>query len=156
MLAILARVLMLVACVPLLQPTGFCICKVDWSSRTPPAQERAEAEVPSRLTALKSEYCTQRCGSDDGNQSPTPRLPERSCPSPADDNHMPGCPASMGADRFKWVEPAGRFAQTLPPVETGTFLPFELVVPVAVRPIPSSAHAPSSPPFYLSHCSLVI
>jgi len=69
---------------------------------------------------------------------------------------MPGCPASVGVDRFKWVEPAQSFAQTLPPPDVGTFLPLEVVPPVAARPIPPAANWPSSLPIYLSHCALVI
>lgn len=69
---------------------------------------------------------------------------------------MPGCPASVGVDRFKWVEPAQSFAQTLPPPDVGTFLPLEVVPPVAARPIPPAANRPSSLPIYLSHCTLVI
>ena len=69
---------------------------------------------------------------------------------------MPGCPASVGVDRFKWVEPAQSFAQTLPLHDVGSFLPLEVVLPVAVRPIPPATNGPSSLPIYLSHCALVI
>ena len=155
MLEILARVLMLMACVPLLQPAGFCICKLDCSSPTLPAQQCAEVQVRSLPSAQKSECCTLHCGTNGGNKSTAPE-PQRPYPSPTDDNHMPGCPASVGADQLKWAVPAETFAQTLPPAEIGALLPFELATPVNVRPTLSGTHSTSSPPFYLSHCSLVI
>ena len=157
MLAILARILMLVACVPLLQPPGFCVCKADWPGRTSPSQDSA-GQTNSRSAPQKSGCCSQRNANDStvkaaptASSEPAPHP----CPAPADDDHLPGCPASAGVDRFKWVEPAQSVAEALPPVELTAFLHLEVAAPAA-RPIPPSTNASSSPPLYLSHCSLVI
>lgn len=156
-MAILARVLMLVACLPLLQPTGFCVCKAGWPGRTSSAHENTSRAFTSQAS-VKSGCCSKRQSSDDLACAST-SLPEPTpypCPSPSDDDHLPGCPASVGVDRFKWVEPAPSFAQTLPPLDVGAFLPLVVVLPVAVHPNPPAANWPSSPPIYLSHCALVI
>lgn len=140
---------MLVACVPLLQSPGFCVCKAAGPGRTPsPAQEPAEARTDSFAAPQKAGCCSHRSLNAEANNT-APSDPDRPapCPTPADDDHhMPGCPASVGVDRFKWVEPAESFAQTSLPLEVGTFLPLEVVLPVAARPIPPAANWPSSPP----------
>lgn len=156
-MAILARVLMLVACVPLLQPTGFCVCKAAGPGRvSSPWQEPAEARTHSPTIPQKAGCCSHRNVNAEDNKA-APAAPDRPapCPTPGDD-HMPGCPASVGVDRIKWVEPAQSFAQTLPLLDVGSFLPLEVVLPVTVRPIPPAANCPSSLPIYLSHCALVI
>lgn len=156
-MSILARILMLVACVPLLQPPGFCVCKAGGPVRTSSSQAVA-GQSNTNLAPLKNGCCTQRniqiAAKPDLSEHTEPA--PQPCPAPADDNHMPGCPASPGVDRFKWVEPAQSVAQTLPPLEAGTFLHFEVVTPVTARSRPPAANWPSSPPIYLSHCSLVI
>jgi hypothetical protein len=156
-LAILARILMLVACVPLLQPTGFCVCKADWSGRTLPSQD-----VRSQTNSLPAPQKTGCCSQHTAKESTTTSATTESsvpaphpCPAPADDDHLPGCPASVGVDRFKWVEPVQSPAEALPPAEVTAFLHLEVAAP-ATRPIPPSPNASSSPPLYLSHCSLVI
>lgn len=157
-MAILARVLMLVACVPLLQPTGFCVCKAGEGQRTSPHREPVAVGSHVQATPKKAGCCSQRHSVDEVSKTATtPADPApQPCPSPGGDDHMPGCPASVGVDRFKWVEPAQSLAQTLPPLDVGTFLPLEVVQPVAVRPIPPAANLPLSLPIYLSHCALVI
>ena len=157
-MANLSRVLMLVACVPLLQPTGFCVCKAGEWQRASPHQEPIAVSSHVQVAAQKTGCCSQRCTTDEATETattPTEPVPHP-CPSPGDDDHMPGCPASVGVDRFKWVEPAQSIAQTLPPLDVGTFLPLEVVQPVTVRPIPPAANLPLSLPIYLSHCALVI
>ena len=68
---------------------------------------------------------------------------------------MPGCPASAGVDRFKWVEPSSSLDNILPPVEAVAFALAE--VAEVVSPLTHTSAIPaSSPPLYLSHCSLVI
>lgn len=156
MLAILARVLMLVACVPLLQPPGFCVCKVGVSSRTSPYQD-VSGQTHRCPVPQKSGCCSQRnahvtTGETFANLSFVPA--PHPCPAPADDDHLPGCPASVGVDRFKWVEPAQSFADPLLPAEVAVFVSLE-VAPLAPRPAAPSFNWPS-PPLYLSHCSLVI
>jgi hypothetical protein len=157
MLSILARFLMLVACVPLLQPTGFCVCKAGVPSRTSPSQD-ATGQTDSRPALQKTGCCSQRNAQDCHTKSDATEFPVSAphpCPAPADDDHLPGCPASVGVDRFKWVEPVQSFADALPPVEVTAFLPLEVAAPAA-NLIPPSTNSSSSPPLYLSHCSLVI
>ncbi|MFO0937560.1 MAG: hypothetical protein U0798_13700 [Gemmataceae bacterium] len=76
-------------------------------------------------------------------------------PAPVDD-HVPGCPASIGADQFKWVEPAGTFAQAVLPAALVSWQSWEMDLLSVVRSIPSDAPPPSSSPLYVMHCSLVI
>ena len=156
-MAILGRILMLVACVPLLQPPGFCLCKAGSPSHTSPYQD-VSGETDRCPAPQKSGCCSQRNAHDTTAKTPASLSSEpaqRPCPAPADDDHLPGCPASVGVDRFKWVEPAQSFAEPLPPVEVTVFLSLGVTALVA-RPVPTSLNWPSSPPLYLSHCSLVI
>lgn len=153
-MAILARVLMLLACLPLLQPPGVCVCKTAGPDRTLPSPERT-AHAKSR-PAPKKGCCSRPDDSAFAVQCGTPE-PSAShpCPPPSDDHHLPGCPASAGVDRFKWVEPARTFAEALPPVEFYSFLPVQTAAAVS-RPISPSVNRPPSSPLYLSQCSLVI
>ena len=152
-LATLSRVLMLVACVPLLQPTGFCICKTTSPTH---AQTNHLLQVQVEDPHTPSSDCSCRhCKSERPPASPT-KVGEPSAPAPIpDDSHSPGCPASPGVDRFKWVEPVQPLVLDLPAVEVIAFPPTE-VVKFATLPTSTSTAWPSSPPFYLSHCSLVI
>lgn len=144
---------MLVACVPLLQPTGFCVCKT--ASRTHAQTDHlTQIQVEAPHTPLSDCTC-RHCTSER-----PPTLPTKTCepgfPDPVpDDSHSPGCPASPGIDRFKWVEPVQSLVFDLPAVEVIAFLPTE-VVKFVTLPTTTSTAWPSSPPFYLSHCSLVI
>lgn len=154
-MAILARVLMLVACVPLLQPPGFCVCKAAGSGRTSPSQ-KGSALANSSPAPTKG-CCSRRSPNDPVTSATTESPAPTPCPAPADDDHhLPGCPASVGVDRFKWVEPAQSFSDSLPAVDPGSFLPLDVVLPVAVRLIPPALISRSLPPIYLTYCSLVI
>jgi hypothetical protein len=158
MLALWGRVLMLVACVPLLQPTGFCVCKAGGRDRTLPRQVHIDAEATASSTVKKSGCCSQ-CHTPDAAKllaaSDLDGQPHRPCPAPDNDSHLPGCPASPGVDRFKWVEPIPQITSVLPPLDSAAFLPVEVKVSTLVS-VPTSTFSPSSPPLYLSHCSLVI
>lgn len=152
-MATLARVLMLVACVPLLQPPGFCICKTAARARA-----RAVTLAPVKAEAPHAPSSDCGCRQCKIGQPPThsTESSEPSTPTPTpDESHLPGCPASPGVDRFKWVEPVQSLVHDLPSVEVLTFLHIEVVGPAAL-PSRTPATWPSSPPFYLSHCSLVI
>ncbi len=154
-MAILARILMLVACVPLLQPTGFCACKAGKWLLTPPHPELATATSPAPVTTQQSRCCPHRNVCVEG-QKAAPPGPDRPapCPTPGDD-HLPGCPASAGVDRFKWVEPAQLIVQDVPMPDVNMLPPLEILRPT-VLPVLPVADWPSSPPIYISHCSLVI
>ena len=152
-LATLVRVLMLVACLPLLQPTGFCICKAGSRAHARPAPLPT---IPVEVSHTSSSDCNCRhCNSERPPALPT-KTGEPSSPDPIpDDSHSPGCPASPGVDCFKWVEPVQSLDHDMPPVEVVALLPIE-VVKFATLPTITSTTWPSSPPFYLTHCSLVI
>jgi hypothetical protein len=157
-LVILARVLMLVACVPLLFPPGFCICKVGgWGAVAPTGQAHVATSQTPKPVLSKSGCCANRDCTGDHTERPASTGDSKSRPGPAprDDSHMPGCPAAAGADWFKVGEPVQTPVHTLPPV---ALVPFRLlaVVSVAAPPITTFTNWPSSPPIYLSHCSLVI
>lgn len=157
LLAILARILMLVACVPLLQPTGFCICKFavnrGGSTRQATFSTHAGPSVASPCTACCN---TSRCP-EHASQAAAPqagRTSQSSQPAPTDERHMPGCPASNTAEASKWVEPTPPLPADLPPSEPVAFPHFKVVaVTLLTTPPP---YRSSAPPLYLSHCSLVI
>ncbi|MDB5309313.1 MAG: hypothetical protein JWO38_3515 [Gemmataceae bacterium] len=154
-MSILARVLMLVACVPLLQPTGFCLCKAgERGHPSPSGQEPVEAGHTGPAVLNETGCCSHRhCTGDAAARSGEPAPPP--CPVPQDDSHTPGCPASAGVDRFKWVEPTASPVHLLPPVEVVRGLPLEVVL-VSGPSITTSANWASAPPLYLAHCTLVI
>ena len=147
-LQILARFLMLLACVPLLQPPGVCICKTGALD----CVSTLGAKVELNENDDSKPTCCNRHRTLDRNSSiPTPQ-PR---PVPPDDSHQPGCPASAGVDRFKWVEPTATTVEFTFSIELVARQAFEkLTVSVARFPIDSVSHA--SPPLFLSHCSFVI
>lgn len=154
MLAILARVLMLVACVPLLQPTGFCICKAGWPSRT--ASPSAVVVDGSPVAQANTLCCTKgRCAEPVNKPFPSRERPPSPRPAPTDDQHMPGCPASTTADASKWVEPTQTPTNALPPLPVVAYLHVKVAATVSLL-VPTFTNWPASPPLYLSHCSLVI
>lgn len=77
------------------------------------------------------------------------------CPAPKDGSHMPGCPASAGADGLKWIEPATPLVDPPPPGEVVSVTPVKAVSFPAV-PAAHFTDRPPAPPLYLSHCSFVI
>lgn len=150
----LTQLLTLAACVPLLLPPGVCLCKAGDRPRARAALAQARDAGP---VALLDGPCCKKCQcaapaatpSSHRGRHPTPR------PAPTEDPHLPGCPASPAADASKWVEPTQTVANILPPLQIVAFLPVEVTV-AARPPVPASANWPSSPPLYLSHCSLVV
>lgn len=158
MLSKLARFLMLVACVPLLQPPGLCTCEAGDSGTVTSHQEAdaAEATVPSRSTSHETAHCSHRHAAQDTDPS-ADAGPGRRHPTPArHDDHGPGCPAATaGVERLPWSELAPDPTSALPPTTcTGVRL---APATTRCRPVISPAtHYPSALPFYLSHCSLVI
>ena len=158
MLAILGRILMLVACVPLLLPTGICVCKAGVSGGVSARQAAFKGRAGGSVASPCNACCTTgRCPEHVGKaaSSQAGRVSQSPRPVPTDDRHMPGCPASPTAEASKWVEPTPPLAAALPPHEAVAFLFIEVVF-VAARQISNPANRSSSPPLYLSHCSLVI
>ena len=138
-LAILIRVLMLLACGPLLLPSGYCICTIGIATATP----------------LES-HPTLCCSHHDHTSPDHDNAGSDSAPMPDDDEHAPGCPAITGE------------VSCLPPAESNIDVTVLAVVPAAsnhsdrslislrLDPPPSEPFRLSSPPLYLAHCSLVI
>lgn len=157
-MTVLARILMLVACGPLLQPTGFCVCKAggfDGPSSVP-AQGAVEVQSHGHAADKKAGCTCSECAPvGKGRTTTSPAVPTPpGGPSPVKD-HLPGCPASPGADSLKWVDPSPQLVTVLALPALVTLLTPEpaLTVPPPASP---AARWSSSPPLYLSHCSLVI
>ena len=147
-MSILVRVLMLAACVPsLVLPPGVCPCRVgEWCGA--PHEHRDAAAVG---------HCSDHHGGDASDLAATDTSPDShdhtGGPVPHDDRD---CPCCRTADAIRdarvgpTTDPAGVSVPALAP--TG-FVP----APAYPRPLPLAAVIrPSSPPLYLSHCSLVI
>ncbi|MFO0800527.1 MAG: hypothetical protein U0804_23920 [Gemmataceae bacterium] len=156
-MAILVRVLMLVACGPLLVPPGFCVCKAGVTSCTP--SQRASLGVEG--TTAETSHSTTRCSHRHdipkvASDVASPGEQTTPAPVPHDDDHAPGCPAAtVGGDRLQWVEPT---ADTAPVTVLVAFIGFVLVPEAGgCRPQDRTVvNWPTSSPLYLTHCSLVI
>lgn len=153
-LSILGRVLMLVACVPLLLPPGYCMCKAGDTGCTPPLTKAAGAitQPPSH----KAEGCSHRHVAQNNSTAEAPGdQPSQEPAAPTPHDHNPGCPAASPAvERLQWSEPTPGATVALLPA---TFVVIALAPTVVSRPTdPPGTHRPVSLPLYLSHCSLVI
>jgi hypothetical protein len=154
-LTILARVLMLLACVPLLLPTGFCICEAAGRCCTQVECQRAESTREKADTPKKS-GCRHHHHHDDADSDTPPGDTHHHHHRPKDGQHDPGCPAaSADVDRSQATEPTLGVTDVVPPVFVVAYLPF-LPHPAHARVRVAPSGWPSAPPLYLSHCSLVI
>jgi hypothetical protein len=138
---------MLLACGPLLAPSGLCVCKAGRPGGA--VAVRASVEVPPTAPKMKRSGCTC-CDSAPVAKSRSTLPPK---PSPTDD-HLPGCPASPGADSLKWVEASPQVVVVQALLEIVALVAEP--APVVPRVSLTSARWSSSPPLYLSHCALVI
>ena len=158
-MTVLARILMLVACGPLLQPTGFCVCKAGGfgGPSSVPAQGAVEVQSHDHAAGKKAGCTCSECSPiGKGRITTTPTAPTPPAgPTPVKD-HLPGCPASPGADSLKWVDPSPQLVTVLALPALDTLLTAEPALTVLPLAVPTSARWSSSPPLYLSHCSLVI
>lgn len=137
------RALMLLACVPLLQPPGFCVCRASERVGTP-----SPVEIIEHASCCHHKHCEE-------SAPPQPRPADSDCPARHDDSHMPGCPASVGVDRFKWIEPTLNFDHALALAEPAA-IEAVVAVPASHQQIDTPAFWPSAPPLYLSLCTFVI
>lgn len=157
-MAVVVRVLMLAACGPLLLPPGYCLCKAGVGSRGTARPQEPGSGPQSQPPATRSTCCSHRhpatAGGVDHRQTVTD-TPLAPGPTPHDDSHLPGCPASPGVDRYKWTEPTPPSAAVLsPPLTLPLDVPLE---PAPHRPLTAAeTNRASAPPLYLSHCALVI
>lgn len=139
-----ARVLVLLACVPMLQPAGVCACGALGVAppRTPPVAASAVAPSPAH-------GCKTCCGHKAG----APVLAAQPLAPPAGD-HLPACPASPGADAEKWIAPSS----TAGAPAVAVLLPFPFEPPLALatpRALPQHVRAAGVPGF-LAHTRLRI
>ena len=135
-LLLLMRVLMLVACGPLLLPSGLCRCQPEVGLAT-----SSQSPEPVAVKVCAHGHCHEVAPVEQPPQQPK--------------KHKPGCPSELASvDRSPWTEPTVNVA-AVPPlvsvIDTVAALP-----PVAH----SSRHelppyVPSTP-LYLAHCALVI
>lgn len=133
--AIAARISMLLACLPLLLPTGVCLC--DASS-----DGCAQTVV---VDAADSHDCCSNC-----HQSTTP---SPNCPTPCDD-HLPTCPAAK-LEVSHWTKPTVSLSfDFLPTIVSQIAEPIEAATVSATSHV-SVSFWPSAPPRYLSNCSLL-
>jgi hypothetical protein len=139
---------MILACGPLLLPTGVCVCHAAERGGRPQA---SAVDTPTNPPAVRKSRCCSKCVTAPVDERPTAVAPE--APRPADD-HLPGCPASPAADSLKWVDPTPQLAAVLA-LPVAPLLTAE-PLPTPVQPSPVSVRWPSSPPLYLMHCALVI
>ena len=155
-LSILGRLLMLLACVPLLLPPGFCVCKAGDAGGTPLPYANASGAI-TPPPSHDSERCSHPHASQDDSVAVAPGEPTtHPAPAPHEDHHSPGCPAASPAvERPQWTEPTPGVTAALPllPFIVAVFAPGANARPPAHQ---RSLNWPSSLPLYLSHCSLVI
>ena len=153
---LLVRVLMLVACVPLLLPTGFCSCKVDWLSLDLHCQEYIQKDEHQSLSGLKSSCC---CGHGDPTEeaqlSPVDK-PADPIHTPLNDQQKPECPGCPGAFQTRIIESTVSVSHIFAAFEHYGSFTHELSIPVPPRPLLNLFHTSSLPPIYLTHCALVI
>lgn len=147
---------MFLACLPLLQPNGFCVCMADGGVETHPKIEESGSVDHSETPRAKKVGCCSRC-CDSEEPSLTGSNERDSFPSrpPQNDHHLPGCPASPAVDKFKWSEPAPSVAQLLPSIYIGLFVWVEAPAETNPLKLPFSIPFPTIPPS-LTHCPLLI
>ena len=136
---------MLVACLPLLLPSLFCICKADVEKRASKDNVRVNIVASTQTSNGCSHHrCTKPIPSD-----------PHSAPVPLE-HHKPVCPfASAIVENLQWTEP---IVTEIGILEVANFVgvPVFSMTPACLSVDFSVAHCQSLPPFYLSHCSLVI
>lgn len=143
--------------VPMLMPPGMCICQFA-PTETPAAGTRA---VAARTPAVghssnagrncRCDSCREQAPAPDG-QEPTPA---GSPTHPGPGKHAPGCPALLGDTPTKMASPALALhldANPVPGFVSAVVEPNR----ARGRDRDAAGHADSSPPLFLSHCSLLI
>lgn len=150
-LFIASRILMLAACLPLLQPSGFCICKaaVDTSLSTYRVEQSLAKETPKP----RKSCCCKHLHDGDALAPAIPTVP--TSPGPDDDSHSPGCPASSGIDRLNWVEPLAAFDSVASPIDVLSIVSIQTTSTLPCT-VDANGRWPASPPLFLLNCSLVI
>ncbi len=150
------RVLMLLACLPLLVPNGVCLCDAG-DTICEFASLPTTLAPTSVLThnTLPHHSCSHGHASAEG-QSEHPRDAEPHTPRHHHDHHD-GCPASDHAvDRASFTEASPEHGHTISLVSCCiSHLPL-LLQPSRCANRTQFVIPHSSPPLYLAHCALVI
>ena len=128
-MTILLRILVLLACLPQLQPPGFCVCEAVPRDVSRPARPPADG-----------------CHPNDADHDE---------PRPSEPPHSPGCPALISVDRSTWVEPASVLVRDLPPPATIEPPGVDRIAAPSLQ-FHAPANWVAAPPLYLQFCSLVI
>ena len=154
---LLSRCLMLVACLPLLQPTGTCICR---GGELRFSKTSAKTTACPHLQHVSSKICCRQCSKTEQVQHSTSNLQTTKSkdptPNPTDEQHLPGCPASTGADGLKWIEPTTMTAvfSSIPVIHAWIMV---LTIPSVTRSCqPHLLIPPHRTPHGLINCVLVI
>jgi hypothetical protein len=130
--AFLAKLLTLVACLPLLLPTGVCLCD-------------AGLERCAKTAAADSHDCCSDCQDSDDD---TPVQP-----APCNE-HLPACPAAT-PEVSHWIKTVSWLTFDVVPTVVS-----QIAVPIDAGSSATTAHVsaafwPSAPPRYVAHCSLL-
>lgn len=153
----LRTVVTLLVVVPLLMPPGMCICQFA-PNATAAAGTGGRTERGLRAGHTAAPHSDCRC---DSCCNRTPAGGDERGPMPTDDappagpgKHAPGCPAVLGDVPTKMAAPVVTLHFDAPGGFTGTRLP-DPASP-AGRGRERSTVSATSPPLFISHCSLQI
>jgi hypothetical protein len=152
----LGRVLMLLACVPLIVPNGVCLC--DAGDTFCEFVSLPTTHAPSSVfthSTLSHHSCSHNHAKAE-NQREQPRDTEPQTPQHHHDHHD-GCPASDHAiDRASFTEASPEIDHVASSLSF-CFVPLPLLL-LPVRCVDRSRLVipHSSPPLYLTHCAIII
>jgi hypothetical protein len=151
----LGRLLTFVACLPLLQPNGFCVCK--WVRLgLIPTHSTISTTSQVEPTCSKNTCCSSNdCSSKEQKQENIKTCTHCGQSEPSSkDEHRPDCPESYGVTQSKFVETAPSLAHLWLPT-SGLLValptPFVSRLDADSRPI-----QPCGRPLYLTHCTFTI
>ena len=143
--------------VPMLMPPGMCICQfaptgmAAAGTRTIAARAPAVAHSSDAGRNCRCDSCREQAPALGGHE-PTPA---GSPTHPQPDRHSPGCPALLGDTPTKMAAPALTLHLDADPVPSFVSAVVE-TSRVQGRDRDAAVRTDSSPPLFLSHCSLLI
>jgi hypothetical protein len=141
----LARFLTLLACVPLLWPTGICLYQVSIQ-----VFEQSSSKLDSDSEDLP---CCSHCHAE-SKSTDIPGEDSNTHSTPKDNDHSPSCPCSPTVDRSKSI---ATVFDWIPYESTRTILiDLQDFKPSFSRQNNDSVSFASDPPIYLSHCLFLI
>lgn len=143
--------------VPMLMPPGMCLCQFASVGMATTGTRTLAARTPA---VGHSSYAGRNCRCDSCRaQAPAPggheSAPAGSPAHPEPVKHPPGCPASLGDTPTKMAAPALTLHLDADPVP-GFVSAVAEPSRVRGRDRDAAGYADSSPPPFLSHCSLLI